>query len=117
MGSSTQKDLHALCYQHHKEMVVGSQSSVSGPIIYACQKPDCLVRYEIVQGYFLDTTDPRTLEQEIRPKVSCSKDRQPMYLAEVQPQKTSFRLWKCPRCGATCTNEESSNGLEKKMGA
>src|SRR5256884_4503772 len=40
------------------------------------------------------------------PKVRCFLDGMPMYLAEIHPEKTSFRLWTCPQCGARRTNEE-----------
>jgi len=111
MGSSSLGDLHFLCFQHHGEML----AKTTEPVVYACQKPGCLVHYENTRGYFLDTTDPVTLKQEILPRVSCPTDGQPMYLAQVQPERRNFRLWKCPKCGATLTNEESTVG--RKMGA
>jgi hypothetical protein len=45
------------------------------------------------------------------PKVACLLDKTPMYLAEINPKKRSFRLWMCPQCGAKRTNEESVVGL------
>jgi len=33
----------------------------------------------------------------------------PKYLAEVRPEKKSFRLWKCPECDAIRTNGEISS--------
>jgi hypothetical protein len=33
-----------------------------------------------------------------------------MYLAELKPEKKDFRLWKCPRCNGTQTNEEDLIG-------
>ena len=86
-------------------------------MLYACQEPGCLVRYDFSHGYFLDTNDAKIVELEILPRVSCSNDAQLMYLAEVMPERKSFRLWKCPECNGGRTNEEISGGLEKKMGS
>ncbi len=116
-GTSTGKDLHVLCYQHHTEMLPRlSSESVMWPL-YSCQTPDCLIRYDTSQGYFIDTKDTKTLEEEKTPRVICPTDGRLMYLAEVSPQRSSFRLWKCPDCNESRTNEESSGGLGKKMGA
>jgi len=117
LGTSTGKNLHVLCYQHHTEMLLRlSSESVMWPQ-YSCQAPDCLIRYDSSQGYFIEAKDPKTLEEEKTPRVICPTDGQLTYLAEVSPQRRSFRLWKCPECNGSCTNEESSGGLEKKMGA
>jgi hypothetical protein len=118
LGSRTRKELHVLCYQHHTEMPIRSRSeSPEGPI-YVCEEPGCLIRYDSSQGYFLDTKDAETVELEVIPRVSCSNDEQHMYLAEVMPERRSFRLWKCPRCNLSrINNEESSGELEQKMGA
>jgi hypothetical protein len=86
--------------------------------LYACQEPGCLVGYHSARGYFLDTKDANTLEQETTPHVNCSNDGHLMYLAEVSPTRRSFRLWKCPKCNLSYINdEENSGGLGKKMGA
>jgi transposase-like protein len=69
-----------------------------------------------LHGYFIDTEDAKTIEEE-PPRVNCPNDGQLMYLAEVSPQKSSFRLWKCPECNQSRSNEDTSGGLEKKMGA
>jgi len=45
------------------------------------------------------------------PKVRCFLDGMPMYLAEIHPEKRSFRLWTCPQYGARRTNEEGLVGL------
>ena len=117
LGTSTGKDLHVLCYQHHIEMLLRLlREPAEGPL-YACREPACLVRYHSLHGYFLDPKVAKTIELEITPRVSCPKDGQFMYLAEVMPQRRSFRLWKCPECNASQTNEEISDGLGKKMGA
>jgi hypothetical protein len=102
-----------LCYQHHRELLPESRVETGDPTLYACAETDCLVRYDASAGYFLDTEDPKILEQEIKPKIRCSQDGRPMYLAEVRPEQRSFRLWRCPECEASCTHQES----EKKAGA
>jgi hypothetical protein len=117
LGTSTVKSLHVLCYQHHKEMLLRRLSEPAEGLHYACREPGCLVRYDRSHGYFIDTRDKETIEQEITPRVSCPKDGQHMYLAEVIPERSDFRLWKCPQCNGSRTNEETSDGLGKKMGA
>jgi len=86
-------------------------------MLYTCRQPGCLVRYDNSDGYFIDARDAKTIEQETTPRVTCPNDGHFMYLAEVMPQRRSFRLWKCPECNGTRTNKETSGGLGKKMGA
>jgi ribosomal protein L37AE/L43A len=86
-------------------------------LLYACREPGCLGRYNTSAGYFIDSKGAKTIEHEMTPHVSCPDDGQLMYLAEVMPQRRSFRLWKCPECNRSRTNEETSVGLGKKMGA
>jgi hypothetical protein len=117
LGTSTRRDLHVLCYQHHTEMLLRLLSEPAEGLLYACREPGCLVRYHSLDGYFIDPKVAKTIDQEITPRVSCPNDGRLMYLAEVMPQRRSFRLWKCPECNGSCTNEETSGGLEKKMGA
>ena len=117
MGTSTRKDLHVLCYQHHTEMLVKLLSNAAERPLYACREPSCLVRYNSSDGYFFDTRDAKAFEEERTPGVICPNDRQPMYLAEVMPERSSFRLWKCPECKMSRSNEENLGGLGKKMGA
>jgi hypothetical protein len=117
LGTSTAKDLRVLCYQHHNEMLPGPLSEPAEGVLYACREPGCLVRYHSSHGYFIDTKDAETIKQETTPRVSCPNDGRLMYLAEVIPQRSDFRLWKCPECNGSRTNEETSGGLEKKMGA
>jgi hypothetical protein len=117
LGTGTGKGVHMLCYQHHKEMLLSFLSEPAEGPVYACQEPGCLVRYDSARGYFLDTEDTKTIEQETTPHVSCSNDGQLMYLAEVDPEIRSVRVWKCPGCNESRTNEETSGGLEKKMRA
>jgi len=117
LGTSTRKDLHVLCYQHHTEMLVRLLSNPAERPLYTCRERSCLVRYYSSDGYFVDTRDAKAFEEERTPGVICPNDGQPMYLAEVMPERSSFRLWKCPECNESRTNEETSGGLEKKMGA
>ena len=117
LGTSTGKDLRVLCYQHHTEMLIRRLSEPPEGVLYACREPGCLVLYDISDGYFIDTRDAKTIEQETTPRVSCPNDGHFMYLAEVMPQRRNFRLWKCPECNGSRTNEETSGGLGKKMGA
>jgi hypothetical protein len=117
LGTSTAKNLRVLCYQHHNEMLPRLLSESAEGVLYACREPGCLVRYDTSHGYFIDTKDAETIKQETTPRVSCPNDGQLMYLAEVIPQRSDFRLWKCPECNGSRTNEETSGGLEKKMGA
>jgi len=117
LGTSTGKDLHVLCYQHHTEMLLRLlREPAEGPL-YACREPGCLLRYNSSHGYFIDTKDTKTIEEEKPPRVNCPNDGQLMYLAEVMPQRRSFRLWKCPECNESRTNEETSGELEKNVGA
>jgi hypothetical protein len=117
LGTGTGKDLRVLCYQHHTEMLLRLLSESAEGVLYACQEPSCLVCYDSSDGYFIDTKNLKIIDEEIKPRVICPNDGHFMYLAEVMPQRRSFRLWKCPECNANRTNEETSGGLEKKMGA
>jgi hypothetical protein len=122
------KHLHVLCYQHHTGMLPRLLSEPAGKLLYVCKEPGCLTRYNNTDGYFIDTEGARAVEEESAPRISCLNDEHPMYLAEVRPEKRSFRLWKCPGCNSSRTNEdslvvlrpgreESSPGWVKKMGA
>jgi hypothetical protein len=117
VGTGTRQSLHALCYQHHQEMPPKLRSESTEPLLYVCPEPGCPIRYESSGGYFIETPNKQAVEQEILPRVRCSSDERPMYLAKVQAKRRSFRLWKCPKCGSTRTNEGSSGALGKKIGA
>jgi hypothetical protein len=117
MGTSTRKNLHVLCYQHHQEMPPKLSNESTQPLVYVCPERGCPIRYDSLGGYFIDMADKEAVEQEILPRVRCASDERPMYLAKVQVERRNFRLWKCPECGASRTNEESSNELGKQMGA
>ena len=116
-GTSTKKAVHVLCYQHHTEMLLRPSSQPVEAMLYACREPGCLIRYDSSHGYFLGTEDANTIAQETTPRVTCPNDGYVMYLAEVLPERRTFRLWKCPKCNASRTNGESSHGLGEKMGA
>ena len=98
-------------------MLLTSLSELGTGPIYACREPSCLIRYDTSAGYIFAADDARTIQEERMPRVSCPKDAQLMYLAEVTPEKRNFRLWKCPQCDGSRTNQEDSDGLGKKMGA
>jgi hypothetical protein len=96
----TRTGLHPLCYEHHLEMKlvdIHPKRNTSG-LVYACPKPDCPIHYDSPVGYYVVSSTPCT---------RCPRHGLPMYLAEVQPRKRSFRLWRCPLsgCKASLTNE------------
>jgi hypothetical protein len=117
LGTNTREVLYVLCYQHHSEMLPRPLSESAEALVYACQQAGCLIRYDGSHGYIIDTRDAQTVEEEKTPEVSCPNDGQHMYLAEVMPQRRSYRLWKCPECNATRTNEETVDGLGKSAEA
>jgi hypothetical protein len=96
-----------LCYEHHIEMkrikviANGRDRSARMPS-YACLEPSCTVSYNRRWGYVM--RDEHS-EREVMPRVICPRDGRPMYLAEVRPKKTSFRLWRCSKCGTNWINE------------
>jgi hypothetical protein len=109
----TGKDLNVLCFEHHIEMSlsqillkIGRTSRQTA--VYVCEEPGCCVHYNSSRGYFVTTRDGSQIEREIMPRVSCPHDAHLMYLAEVRPTQTSYRLWKCPECDMSRTNEELS---------
>jgi hypothetical protein len=109
VGTGTRKDLHVLCYEHHKEMPLKHRSEPAETFLYVCLEPGCFIYYDSSQGYLIEPQDGDRSEPEIKPSVHCPKDGRVMYLAEVRPERKSFRLWKCPECNAIRTNGEFSN--------
>jgi hypothetical protein len=108
--AQTRKEFHPLCYEHHHEMMPNQfdlQNTSDPPqtTAYACREPGCLVRYDSPRGYFI-VQDGNKIAEEAAPSVTCTHDGSSMYLAEVQPRNTSYRLWRCPQCEASRTNEE-----------
>jgi len=102
MRGIASKQLHALCYEHHVKMAM---TGLVKQTAYACPKPDCSVRYSPSNGYFL-APEHGPVESYLTPRVACPCDGQPMYLAEINREKRAFRLWRCPQCDASRTNEE-----------
>ncbi len=110
----TRTDLHPLCYEHHVEMslvqillrLLRNDIYPAQTLAYACPEPGCLIGYTSPMGYFL-TQDGTEIERDSTLGVACPDHGLPMYLAEVKPQKRSFRLWRCPQfgCTASLTNE------------
>ena len=90
-------------------MLLEYRSEPAETFLYACREPSCFIHYHSSQGYFIEPQDGDKSEPEIKPGVRCPKDEGVMYLAEVRPEKKSFRLWKCPECDATRTNGEISS--------
>jgi len=104
--SIASKQLHALCFEHHIQM---GMTRVVTQTEYACPAPDCGVRYSASNGYFI-APDHGQLESYLTPRVTCHRDGQPMYLAEINQEKRAFRLWRCPQCDSSRTNEEGLVG-------
>ena len=110
----TKTDLHPLCYEHHVEMslvqillrVLKSDIYPAQTLAYACPESGCHIGYTSPMGYFV-TPNGTEIERDSTLEVACPDHGLPMYLAEVKPQKRSFRLWRCPQfgCRASLTNE------------
>jgi hypothetical protein len=108
------KDLQPLCHEHHVEMtlnrsLLSSAGDRSPTMAYGCTESGCLVRYNISLGYFISSQNENGDEMDV-PRIKCFIDGAPMYLAELSPEKRSFRLWTCPQCGARRTNEDGLVG-------
>jgi hypothetical protein len=108
------KEFHPLCHEHHQEMRPARiDMMLDGKFMptrtYACPVSDCLVHYAASRGYFL-ATEHGHMELDSTPRLTCPHDGQPMYLAEINPEVRSFRLWRCPQCHARCTNKDNLIG-------
>ena len=104
-GTALATRIHPLCYEHHSEMTLRKFSANQYGMVYACHKRKCVVHYSVSDGYFLDMQDEVVNGQcSTPPHRYCCKDRYPMYLFEVQPQHSSFRLWRCPKCGVNLSS-------------
>jgi len=112
--AKNKKDLHPFCYVHLAEMMVygdGPLEAETEPIevvAYICSEPDCLVHYNTSSGYFIAAKEGNRTEQGATPSIRCPNDGSPMYLAEIQREHRSYRLWRCPQCDKSLTNLESS---------
>jgi hypothetical protein len=73
--------------------------------LYACPRPDCGVQYAPSTAYFIAPNSGHA-ESHMTRRVMCPRDGQPMYLTDTNPEKRAFRLWRCPQCDSTRTNEE-----------
>jgi|HubBroStandDraft_4_1064222.scaffolds.fasta_scaffold112847_1 hypothetical protein len=113
-AEKTKGDLRPLCYEHHVEMKSVRLEKSTNPfttysLAYVCPISGCVICFARGTGYFAaeggggDQTKPAEVL-----RVSCPQDEQPMYLAEVHPQKTSLRLWRCGKanCQGHSTIEE-----------
>jgi hypothetical protein len=116
--SATQlsKELRALCHEHHVEMRLShgpsnGERDAAHPAAYACTAPDCHIHYDVSRGYFMLSQNGSGNEWDEMPKVKCLLDGAPMHLAEIDLEKRAFRLWRCPQCGASLTNEEGLVGV------
>jgi hypothetical protein len=105
-----------LCYEHHVEMgpnrgALNGDGHATKAQAYACTASDCHIHYDVSRGYFMLSQNGSGNEWDVMPKVKCFFDAAPMYLAEIDLKKRAFRLWRCPQCGASQTNEEGLVGL------
>jgi hypothetical protein len=100
----TSAELHALCHEHHRRMKLTLIPATTNGFraqtpAYACPETDCMVHYSSSDGYFLRRQNGNEIETDpLMPRVRCPQDGMPMYLAEVLPERKSFRMWKCPKC-------------------
>jgi hypothetical protein len=103
-------DLRPLCYEHHIEMELSQIPPNAGKLTrtpcYLCPELGCSVAYNRREGYFTIIPQKEYTERDIMPSVSCPRDGRLMYLAEIKPEKRSFRRWTCPRCKTSRTNGE-----------
>jgi hypothetical protein len=95
--------IRPLCHEHHTEMslnqvLLKTEDEATQTYDYLCPVPRCLVRYSTLDGYFIATQNGTRIYTDTMPRVRCEQDGMPMYLAEVLPERRSFRLWKCPQC-------------------
>ncbi len=109
------KEFHALCHEHHvgmrlKQILSKSEGEDTQTIAYTCPEPDCVVLYNSSRGYFMLRQNRNLSELDMVPRVRCPHDGMPMYLAEINPEKRGFRLWRCPKCDGRRTNEEGLIG-------
>ena len=109
-GTQPSKELRALCHEHHAAMQLNRERGDTQTLAFACTEPDCFVHYNIYRGYFVLSQNGNMNELEMVPSVRCLRDGAPMYLAETDPEKREFRLWRCPQCDGRRTNEEGLIG-------
>jgi len=100
-----------LCYEHHVEM---KMAELSWNSVTSRQRHPCMdARSPVVQSTTassragtssLHRAPMRASERQSRASVVPRMERL-MYLAKVEPAKKSFRLWRCPECAASHTNQ------------
>jgi hypothetical protein len=113
------KELRALCYEHHVEMrldacLLNGEQKDKQTLAYTCLEPDCPAHYSILRGYFIPSQNGNKHGADKVPSVRCLHDGMPMYLAEVDQEKKSSRLWLCPDCGTRRTNEDDLVGVSSQ---
>lgn len=102
-GTVSARAIHPLCHEHHVPMTRPHTVIVSRELMtYACPQPDCPVRYQVSKGYFMASTENCAQDgSSTLPRVTCPVDSHPMYLGETHREHLSYRLWRCPKCGAS----------------
>jgi hypothetical protein len=97
------RSIRPLCQEHHTEMTLTqvlpkTEEEATQTDAYVCPVPRCLIHYNTSNGYFTAPQNGSGTDADSMPRVRCEQDGMPMYLAEVLPERRSFRLWKCPHC-------------------
>ena len=95
--------IQPLCYEHHVPMALPDLIVVAPDLVtYTCTESGCPRCYRISKGYFLAATEGNIQgDGYVLPRVVCPVDSHPMYLGETQREHLSYRLWRCPKCGAS----------------
>jgi len=108
----TRGDIRPLCYEHHVEMKPVQLEKSTSPfttysLAYACPLSGCVICYAGKTGYFAAEGNDESKRVGVL-RVICPQDGRPMYLAEIHPQNTSLRLWRCgkPNCQGHLAIEE-----------
>ena len=107
-AAEMEKEFHPHCYEHLTEMVRSNDGLPKAVVAYICSQLDCDVHYNTSIGYFNAAEEEDQVGNGTAPSIRCPKDCSPMYLAEIHPEHSSYRLWKCPECDKSLTNLDSS---------
>jgi len=85
-GTSTRKDLHVLCYEHHAEMLLEYRSKPAETFVYACREPGCFITTRARKG---TSSSPKMGRERAGNQAwrSLSEGWRVMYLAEVRPKE------------------------------
>jgi len=100
-------------YQHHAEMPLKLRSEPAEELLYVCKQPGRLIHYNSSDGYFIDTEDAKTIEQEMAPRVRCPNDDHPMYLAEVRPEREGLACGSARNVTRAARTRSLRTGWEK----